>query len=327
MVDIKGLFIVIVVSMLCLLSTVQLYAASYQMHTIKSGETYSKIARDNGIDAGDLQRINNQSSGSLKIGSLIKVKQINDIKVNVNGTNVNFDAQPYIENGHVFIPIRFVSEALNCDSVDWNPETMRATVKAGSKNIVVRVGSDTAVIDEKTVKLDAPVQFYNSRTFVPIRFFSETIGVDSIEWDANSYTVVIKNKGGNIAPEDIIPKYSEEDLYWLSRIVGVEAGSETFEGKVAVANVIINRKNSPAFPNTIKGVIFDTKYGIQFPPTRNGSINRTPSEDSIDAAKKALEGYDNVGQSLYFADPSIKDSWVVKNRKFYKIIGYHAFYL
>lgn len=327
MIGIKGLFIGILALALCLLSTAQLFAASYEMHTVQSGDSYYKIAQDFGVNIDDLQKTNDQSSETLKIGSLVKVKQINNIKVNVNSKNVNFDAQPYIENGHVFIPIRFASEALNCDSIDWNQDTMTATVKAGGKNIVVKVGSDTATVDGQAVKLGAPVQFYDSRTFVPIRFFSETIGVDNIDWDADTYTVNIKNSSTEANNKDTEQSYSDEDLYWLSRVVDVEAGSDTFEGKVAVANVIINRKKSSQFPNTIKGVIFDTKYGVQFPPAQNGSINRTPSQDSIDAAKKALEGYDNIGDCLYFADPSIKDSWVVKNRTYYKTVGSQAFYL
>ena len=46
--------------------------------------------------------------------------------------------------------------------------------------------------------------------------------------------------------------YSENDLYWLSRIIEAEASGESFNGKIAVGNCVLNRVKSSEFPNTIK---------------------------------------------------------------------------
>lgn len=325
---IRGLLVGIVVSVVCVLSTVQLHAASYQMHTVNAGETYYSIASAFGTDANTLQSINFQPSYNLEPGDLIKIGSIKGIKVVVNGVNIPFDTQPYIENGSVFVPIRFVSEALNSDSINWNQNSQTAEIKSENKDILVTVGSSIATVNGQTVQLDAPVQLYNDRTFVPIRFFSNALGVDSVRWNQDSFTVNIKKKGLVINLNNITSAYSDEDLYWLSRLVEAESGGEPFEGKVAVADTVINRKNSGQYTDTIKGVIFDTNNGVQYSPVLNGSIYNTPSQDSINAAKQALEGYDVVENSMYFLNPTIAESnWIQNNRTFYETIGNHQFYI
>lgn len=119
-----------------------------------------------------------------------------------------------------------------------------------------------------------------------------------------------------------------DDLYWLSRIIHSEAQGESYQGKVAVGNVIINRVNSSLFPNTIKGVIFDRQNGYtQFSPVLDGTIYNNPDAESIRAAKEALNGARPVGDALYFLNPRKSTNfWIVKNRKLMTTIGLHDFY-
>lgn len=122
--------------------------------------------------------------------------------------------------------------------------------------------------------------------------------------------------------------YSQDDLYWLSRIIEAEAGSEPYNGKVAVGNVILNRVKSKEFPNTIHGVIFEYYGSIpQFSPVANGSIYNNPSQESIQAAKDALNGARPVGNATYFFNSAkASGSWIVKNKTYLSRIGGHAFY-
>ncbi len=123
-------------------------------------------------------------------------------------------------------------------------------------------------------------------------------------------------------------EYSEADLYWLSRIIHAEAQGESYAGKVAVGNTILNRVKSSEFPNTVKSVIFDSKYGIQYTPVANGAIYNTPDQSSINAAKDALSGVNYVGSSMYFYNPrTASNSWASKNRPYYTTIGNHKFHL
>jgi len=121
--------------------------------------------------------------------------------------------------------------------------------------------------------------------------------------------------------------YREDEVYWLARIISAEARGEEFRGKIAVGNVILNRVRSRSFPNTIYGVIFDRKYGVQFSPVLNGSIYATPTAESIIAAKVCLEGYSLSNEILYFVNPRVApNSWISKNREHAFTIGNHAFY-
>lgn len=122
--------------------------------------------------------------------------------------------------------------------------------------------------------------------------------------------------------------FNQDDLYWLARIIEAEAGGEPYQGKVAVANVILNRVKSKDFPNTIYQVIFEYSGGLpQFSPVHEGTIYNTPSQESIKAAKDALNGNRPVGDATYFFNPSkAAGSWIVNNKIYMTSISGHAFY-
>lgn len=133
---------------------------------------------------------------------------------------------------------------------------------------------------------------------------------------------------GPITRSKLYSSYSSDDVYWLSRIVHAEAEGESYAGKVAVANCVLNRVKHKEFPNTIYSVIFDKKYGVQYQPTVNGRIYNTPGQESVSAAKAALSGYNNVGNSMYFYNPKKStNNWISNNRTYFSTIGNHNFHL
>lgn len=93
--------------------------------------------------------------------------------------------------------------------------------------------------------------------------------------------------------------YTKADLRLMSSIINCEAGIEPYQGKLAVGIVVMNRIKSKIFPNTLKGVIYQSG---QFSPVRNGSLSKRLSQyDSgrikskqwkscISAARKVLNG-------------------------------------
>lgn len=161
--------------------------------------------------------------------------------------------------------------------------------------------------------------------FVPIRSAAKAYGTE-VEWREESRSVELLAKDSReIASGDEF--YREDELYWLSRIIYAEAGSEPFEGKVLVGNVVMNRMRSDEFPDTIYSVIFDRKYGVQFTPTANGTIYTAPNEDSIIAAKLCLDSFSLSKDALYFLNPELaKSFWITKNRPFLFKVGGHEFY-
>lgn len=116
--------------------------------------------------------------------------------------------------------------------------------------------------------------------------------------------------------------YSANEIDLLARLVRAEAQSEPFSGKVAVANVVLNRVASSQFPNTIQGVIYQAG---QFSPVTNGSINRPADAESVEAVRQALNGTNHAGGALFFYNPHTASSRWLDSKPTLTAIGNHAF--
>ncbi|MGN7411355.1 cell wall hydrolase [Paenibacillus sp. SAF-068] len=119
---------------------------------------------------------------------------------------------------------------------------------------------------------------------------------------------------------------SDKELHLLQKIVMAEAEGEPYEGKVAVANVVLNRLRSANFPDTIYKVIYQKS---QFSPVANGRLKRVvPNEDSIKAVNAALNGKKEVADdTYYFLSLTLADDLTVaRSQKKVKTIGHHTFY-
>ncbi|MDK2964457.1 cell wall hydrolase [Lacrimispora sp.] len=91
---------------------------------------------------------------------------------------------------------------------------------------------------------------------------------------------------------------SDDDYNVLLKIVQAEAGICDDEGKILVANVILNRVKSGQFPSTVKGVVYSPS---QFSPVSNGSINSVKvTSSTIECVNRALAGEDYSDGALYF---------------------------
>lgn len=120
-----------------------------------------------------------------------------------------------------------------------------------------------------------------------------------------------------------VGKFSDYELDLLARIVRAEAQGEPLEGKVAVAAVVLNRLESPKFPNTIKGVIYQPG---QFSPVSNGAINRPADQESIRAVQLALSDMRHIAKgALFFYNPVIATSRWLDTRPTAVAIGRHVF--
>ena len=145
----------------------------------------------------------------------------------------------------------------------------------------------------------------------------------SVHW--NSATGAVSVVGG--ASADTTETEGGDDLYWLSRIISAESRGEPLEGQIAVGNVVLNRVASPDFPDTVHGVIFDSRWGGQFTPASSGAIYREPDAVSVEAARLCLAGVNTAGESLYFLAPALSSNrWIMENRTHVVTIGGHWFY-
>lgn len=92
-----------------------------------------------------------------------------------------------------------------------------------------------------------------------------------------------------------------DDTRLLAALIYCEAGIETYNGKLAVGAVVMNRVRSAAYPNTVSGVIFASG---QFTPALNGKVARVYGgdipESCWEAARAAINGETNVGDATHF---------------------------
>lgn len=131
-------------------------------------------------------------------------------------------------------------------------------------------------------------------------------------------------------------KERERQLDCLAQNIYYEAGSESFEGKAAVAQVTLNRVASGKFPNDIckvvyqKNVVID-KVVCQFSwyceqPARKNYVNVARFEESEAVAKKVLlEGFrlDGLKDALYYHADYVTPGWKLDR---VGKIGRHIFY-
>ena len=134
-------------------------------------------------------------------------------------------------------------------------------------------------------------------------------------------------------PENSIYVITAEDYDALLRIVEAEASGEDETGRLLVANVVLNRVRSAAFPNTVSEVVYQRKNGkAQFSPVHTGKIARVTVSDATHAAvARALAGEDVSEGALYFVNPTLADAgnlqWFREHLTLLFAYHGHEFYL
>ena len=126
------------------------------------------------------------------------------------------------------------------------------------------------------------------------------------------------NSGSSSTTDTSASTASSSDRELLAGLIYCEAGNQSWDGKVAVGAVVLNRVASSSFASTIKGVIYESG---QFSPAGSGWLDSVIANSSIpsscyDAADAALAGENPIGSAMYFNTGSGKG---IK-------IGAHQFY-
>lgn len=240
--------------------------------------------------------------------------------VKVGGSNLS--VRGLVINSTYYLPSRAFASAIGA-SYSYNSATRTATMKIGSLTFTSSDGCYVSYANGRALFSTTPSVIMNDgRMYIPADVLARAVGM---RYSASSSAVTFS---GSVSPLASADKYYRSDeVLWLARIIHAESQGEPLLGQIAVGNVVLNRVKSPDFPNTIYGVIFDRKYGVQFSPILNGTIYNEPSYNSILAAKICLEGYDVSEGALYFLYPPLStSSWIPRNREYAFTVGNHDFY-
>lgn len=228
-------------------------------------------------------------------------------------------SQAWVENGTSYITLRTYAQ-LTPYELTWNGRS--AQLRGEGLELEAQPGQLYVTVNGRALYVKGGVRVKDGKLVLPLGVVAQATGAQ-LSWDGKTATARLTN----LAATPPVADYDQEDLYWLSRVISAESRGESLLGQIAVGNVVLNRVRSGEFPDTIRGVVFDTKDGVQFEPTSNGTIYDTPTDSAVLAAKLCLEGASVVEDSLYFYAPALSaGTWIKNNRPYYTTIGCHKFY-
>ena len=227
--------------------------------------------------------------------------------------------------GTVYVPVQRFADQFGTFKTVYTEATEQVVITGTNLSITVKVGDPYITVNERIFYTGKKVISLGGWIFVPLTSMSKAVNA-KVTIRQGYYDAFITS-GDPAKVQWASEYYDSTDLYWLSRIISAEAKGEPLAGQIAVGNVVLNRVRSSQFPNTVKGVIFDTKYGTQFSPVSSGTIYQAPTASAIRAAKVCLEGYSLSTKMIYFYNPSIAtSSWIGRTRPYITTIGNHKFY-
>ena len=227
----------------------------------------------------------------------------------------------WTEEGTPYVTLAALCQAADGYTLSWNGTA--AALTAEDLELTATPGALYVEVNGRALYVEHGVQVRDGRIALPLEVLAEA----GWAWSVDSQAAPSTSSQVSWRPA-ASASYPAEDLYWLSRIISAESRGEPLLGQIAVGNVILNRVESSQYPDTVEGVVFDTKYGVQFQPVSNGTIYDAPASSSLVAAKLCLEGTDVVCESLYFFSPALSAGrWIVSNATYYTTIGGHQFYV
>lgn len=238
----------------------------------------------------------------------------------VNGQNMWTQTKARMVGDTTYVSLRAAARELAPEArVSW--EDGAARVRGAGLDLAARPGDQWLTVNGRALYVPDGVLLEDGVTAVPVRALAAALGGE-VDWD--------REAGVTLTPGDGRPDpapYTEDELYWMSRIISAESRGEPMEGKLAVGTVVLNRVASGEFPDTVYDVIFDRQWGVQFTPVANGTVYHDPTPESVLAAKLVLDGARAAGDSLYFIAPELTDNhWTMENQTYVTTIGCHWFY-
>lgn len=236
-----------------------------------------------------------------------------DIRVEVDKTNIKFpDAKPYLDksNNRTMIPVRFVSEALG-SKVDWDQKNQKVILNKDGKEIVLKIGEKKAVVDGQEITFDAHAVVKENRTYVPLRFVSESFEA-RVTWSNSEKLVRIYTKnwtgtieattGGNgseskvgaVGQFTVIPPKDSSML--LPKDAVTEQAIEEFLGSLKYEKGIVSGK-IPHIPDghTINFHYVDTSDGKWGNRANDKEFNNLKEGDTFSVKTVDNGGYLSFG--------------------------------
>ncbi len=128
----------------------------------------------------------------LMIHGVINYAVSQNYKIYIDQVELITDVEPFNTNGRIMVPVRAIFEAIGA-TVIWEPVERTVTGLKGDREVFLKIDDNMAKINGNEVQLDVPATIKESRTFVPLRFVSESLDMDVL-WEDATKTVYISSK-------------------------------------------------------------------------------------------------------------------------------------
>jgi hypothetical protein len=157
--------------------------ATFQYYIDAIGPGSGTAPPKNGAKPADGAKLPEQAARIIEL-------TIGQTAASVNDKPYTLYAAPYINipAGRMLVPIRFVSEALGA-AVKWNPGAKEVTITAKGGEIILTLDSMNALVNGQATILECAPELQNNRTFVPLRFVSETLEAQ-VEYKAGKVIII-----------------------------------------------------------------------------------------------------------------------------------------
>lgn len=217
----------------------------------------------------------------------------------------------------IFFTILTLFLAVSIIIIINNSYTSYALSKYGSRgNEVIQIQTKLKRWGYYNGEIDG---IYGSQTLAAVKLFQRKNGL-TVDGIAGTKTLAAMGIYSNSTSSGSSSNNSNLNL--LAKAVYSEARGESYKGQVAVAAVVLNRVESPSFPNTVSGVIYQPGA---FTAVADGQINLTPNATARKAAQDAINGWDPTYGCIYYFNPNTATSSWIWSRPQVIQIGKHIF--
>jgi len=165
------------------------------------------------------------------------------IPVFIDNAWVRFDADPYVENGITMVPIRAVAEGLGA-TVSYADRAV--SFSRSGKNVKLTIGSNIAIIDGQTVPVSSAPVIRNNRTYVPLRFVSENLGV-TVNYEHREVYIwtkppITQHNGNSMNGNQMAE--TETQLFWIDKHVIYEQDKASGETRKMQLSIIVDETST-----------------------------------------------------------------------------------
>lgn len=161
-------------------------------------------------------------------GDTVITMQVDNPQMTVYGININIDdggSSPVIRDGRTLMPIRAFAESIGAN-VFWNGSQRTVTITYNGKKMLLTIDDTAAYVDYITQTLDVPPTIINDRTYLPVRFISESFGCE-VNWNEETRGITIELKKDNLQHAAVVCD-GEGEIYRASEIIADIIGADLY---------------------------------------------------------------------------------------------------